>query len=212
MKKCPNCGYEVPEPPGPPYEYTGYMRPHLPVILKLLRMRASSTDIVRQLRHMYRVSPSTALIDYIRRRYDIPARPLGEIVDHEQRRQQIAARYRGEKITLRQLGSEFGISIERVRQIICRAERLEAAQKRGAALFQEAMRVEDVPLDALNLSTRLANCLKSEDCLTVGDAMKLTDQELRRVPNFGVTSLRELRKCLEDVQREFADRKLRAVS
>jgi hypothetical protein len=193
-----------------PYQYTGYLKSNLPIILGLLRDGKRPDEVVSELRRVG-LTPSTQLtqlVNYIRRRYDIPS---VYCKDHNKARaQQMLERYRNEKISLRQLGHEFGgLSTERVRQIICRAERAEVGRKLAASLYEMTDSPEDLPLNALELSVRLANCLKNEGCETVGDAMKLTDQELREIPNFGAASMRELKRCLAAVAREFQDRLLK---
>ena len=49
MRKCPNCGYEEPQPPKPDYEYTGYLAPFLPTILPLLRSGYKPSDITEHI-------------------------------------------------------------------------------------------------------------------------------------------------------------------
>ena len=104
--------------------------------------------------------------------------------------------------TYRQIGEQFNISFERVRQITIRAERKKKRIEEAPSL-QSYFRIEDVPLEQLDLSVRARNCLKNGGCYTVGDAMKLTDAELFRMPNFGNRSLREWKMTLEKLKATF---------
>jgi hypothetical protein len=51
-------------------------------------------------------------------------------------------------------------------------------------------------VDDLDLSVRSANCLKNADILYVGDLVQKTEAELLRSPNFGRSSLSELKAVL----------------
>lgn len=54
----------------------------------------------------------------------------------------------------------------------------------------------DAPIMELGLSSRTQNCLKNDNCHTVGDVVKLTERELLRIPNLGRGSLKELKEAL----------------
>ncbi len=54
------------------------------------------------------------------------------------------------------------------------------------------------PLLALELSVRAANCLESSRIHTIGDLVRLTEGELLKVRSFGKTSLREVRRKLQE--------------
>ncbi len=56
-----------------------------------------------------------------------------------------------------------------------------------------------------NLSTRLSNCLKDSSISTIGDLVKKAEKSLLRIPNFGRSSLREIKAALEKVGRHLAD-------
>lgn len=62
--------------------------------------------------------------------------------------------------------------------------------------------VEDIPIENLDLSVRLYNGLKRSNINTIGDLLKKTKQEVFRIRNLGVQSLRELEEKLAqyDVQ------------
>ena len=67
-------------------------------------------------------------------------------------------------------------------------------------------RVEQVPLDLLDLSARLRKCLAGERCVTVGDALNYKDADLLRLPGFGITSLREWQVCVDLLRLKFQQR------
>ena len=56
-----------------------------------------------------------------------------------------------------------------------------------------------LPTDELEVSVRVANCLKNLDIRTVGQLETLSEAELLRTPNFGRTSLKELKEVLGDL-------------
>lgn len=205
--KCPNCGYQTPDPPEPPpipYQYTGYMKDYLPTILKLLRMGQSPGDAAHTLRQLHRRHFSTGMISYIRKRYGIKSKSAS---DNRDRDLEIVRRYNSETISMRKLGGEFGISAERVRGILYKAERKAMELRRQNEAYQLAENLKDIPLDSLELPVRILNCFKNEQCVTVGDAMKLSEADLLRVPNFGRTSLNDWKFHLETLMREFEQRK-----
>jgi DNA-directed RNA polymerase alpha subunit len=123
----------------------------------------------------------------------------------------VAARNRGR--TYRDIGLEHGITKERVRQILCRAERAAAARERQARwlaseehrrIEEECRRIEEevratvseFPIDKLELTVRAWNCLRNDDCLTVGELLTRTESDLMRIRNFGRKSLRDVRNAL----------------
>ncbi|MBT1509474.1 hypothetical protein KIP88_03070 [Bradyrhizobium sp. SRL28] len=215
--KCPNCGYETPAPPPKPYEYTGYLKEYLPTILKLLRMGMLPGEVVATVQRAHHVElpwHASGMINYIRKRYGLETK--NGPTDHRERDAEIARRYRAEKTTLRKLGGEYGISADRVRCIVIWTERKIGKQEEQQAAVQAAERIEDVPLESLDLPTRVSNCLKNgryeggrwvSECKTVGDVMKLKDSDLLRFPNFGRTSIRDWKLCLEELKRDFEARK-----
>jgi hypothetical protein len=56
------------------------------------------------------------------------------------------------------------------------------------------------PMDEKRLSTRLRQCLHNDGIRTMGEVLKLSDQHLRRIPNFGTVSLKELRDFVRDAE------------
>ncbi len=55
------------------------------------------------------------------------------------------------------------------------------------------------PISVLDLSVRASNCLESAKIHTIGDLAKLTDGDLLKVRSFGKTSLREVKRKLQDI-------------
>ena len=209
MRKCPQCGYEQ---PIPPYEYHGWLEPYLPTILRALRMGHSPRETFKILYSVHpdvvggtSVEATVATISNIRKRYEIEAKQtdFGE----RDRNRKIVERYQAGGITLRKLAAEFELSCERVRQIIAVAERRERVQEELSRAMEGVERIEDVPIDALDLPVRAKNCFSwagGQRIETVGEAMKLSDSDLLRIDNFGRGSLNDWKRCLAELQRHFA--------
>lgn len=53
-----------------------------------------------------------------------------------------------------------------------------------------------LPVEDLNLSVRLVNCLKHDDIETLGDITRRTATDLARLPKFGTGCLRETIRVL----------------
>src|SRR3546814_3191962 len=51
-------------------------------------------------------------------------------------------------------------------------------------------------VDELELSVRSANCLKNDNIIYIGDLVQKTEAEMLRTPNFGRTSLNEIKDVL----------------
>ena len=51
-------------------------------------------------------------------------------------------------------------------------------------------------VDMMELSVRSKNCLDSENILTIRELVRLTEQDLLKVRNFGKTSLKEVKNKL----------------
>lgn len=217
--KCPNCGYEQPKPEPKPYEYTGYLKEYLPTILKLLRMGQSPGEALNTLRQLHGVHVdsfhgaygsyfSTGAIRYIRKRYGIKSKD-GPTPNYSERNAEIVRRYNSETISMRKLGAEFGISAERVRGILWKAERKTRMQEQQQLAVKIAGQLKDVPLEMLaELPVRVINCFKNMGCTTIGEALKLTDAELLRTPNFGQISLNDWKFHLSTLWREYEEREL----
>lgn len=55
------------------------------------------------------------------------------------------------------------------------------------------------PISTMDLSVRASNCLESAKIHTVGELVKLTENDLLKVRSFGKTSLREVKRKLQDL-------------
>lgn len=115
-------------------------------------------------------------------------------------------------LTLRAIGVIMSLSPERVRQIVCkhdrimrhRQERAEAAAMRAAEPMAAMIVLPvagpvallDTLVEDLELSIRSCNCLRNMQVTTVRELVQKTEAELMRVPNFGRKSLAELRELL----------------
>ena len=56
-----------------------------------------------------------------------------------------------------------------------------------------------MPIQELELSVRASNCLESVKIETVGDLVKMSENELLNIRSFGKTSLREIKRKLSDI-------------
>ena len=67
------------------------------------------------------------------------------------------------------------------------------------AIDQELIRKLNTPVSQLNLSVRAANCLESARIRTIAELMPKQEEELLAIRSFGKTSLREVKRKLEDL-------------
>jgi DNA-directed RNA polymerase subunit alpha len=74
---------------------------------------------------------------------------------------------------------------------------IESARRRYAT--GENAEVLNKPVTELELSIRARRTVEAMGCLTVGDVIQHTEEEMLGMPNFGVTSLQELRQKLADL-------------
>jgi DNA-directed RNA polymerase subunit alpha len=56
-----------------------------------------------------------------------------------------------------------------------------------------------MPIAQLELSVRASNCLESENIMTVGQLVRLSEDDLLAIRSFGKTSLREVKRKLADL-------------
>ncbi len=68
------------------------------------------------------------------------------------------------------------------------------------AMSEELTAKLNQPISTMELSVRASNCLESAKIHTVGELVKLTDGELMKVRSFGKTSLREVKRKLQDME------------
>lgn len=57
---------------------------------------------------------------------------------------------------------------------------------------------EGTPIDTLGLSIRTCNCLKAQNVYSVEELVKLTEQDLLRIPNLGRRSTGEIKRALQE--------------
>ncbi|MBX3386938.1 MAG: DNA-directed RNA polymerase subunit alpha, partial [Phycisphaeraceae bacterium] len=69
----------------------------------------------------------------------------------------------------------------------------------SAGVDDELMRKLGMSISDLDLSVRASNCLESARIQTVGDLVGKTDADLLKVRSFGRTSLREVKKKLQEI-------------
>ncbi len=74
---------------------------------------------------------------------------------------------------------------------------IESARRRYAT--GENAEMLNRPLTELELSIRARRAVESMGCLTIGDILQHSEEELLSMPNFGATSLQELRQKLAEV-------------
>jgi len=69
----------------------------------------------------------------------------------------------------------------------------------AASVDEELIRKLNMPVGELDLSVRASNCLESAQINIVSDLVSRTEQDLLKVRSFGRTSLREVKKKLNDM-------------
>ncbi|MFN0012826.1 MAG: DNA-directed RNA polymerase subunit alpha [Phycisphaerales bacterium] len=79
------------------------------------------------------------------------------------------------------------------------AERVSTEAAAAASVDEELIRKLTMPVGELDLSVRASNCLESAKVVTVADLVAKTEQDLLKVRSFGRTSLREVKRKLQDI-------------
>lgn len=72
-------------------------------------------------------------------------------------------------------------------------------QPANPPMDDELRRKLDMALSSLNLSVRAANCLESAKLVTVGDLVRMDENQLLQLRSFGKTSLLEVKRKLTDM-------------
>ena len=72
-------------------------------------------------------------------------------------------------------------------------------QAKEPAVNEELAQKLNMPVQELELSVRASNCLESAKIETVGQLVKMTEADLLKIRSFGKTSLREVKRKLEDI-------------
>ena len=78
-------------------------------------------------------------------------------------------------------------------------DQVSAEASAAASVDEELLRKLDMPIGELDLSVRAGNCLESADIRTVGELVNKDEPELLAVRSFGKTSLREVKRKLEEM-------------
>jgi DNA-directed RNA polymerase subunit alpha len=78
-------------------------------------------------------------------------------------------------------------------------ERVSEEAAAAASVDEELIRKLNMPIGELDLSVRASNCLESARIETVGQLVTQTDAELLKLRSFGRTSLREVKRKLQDI-------------
>jgi len=86
----------------------------------------------------------------------------------------------------------LGMALEEKQLLAAEISELSEAQDEDEELLNK-------PIDDLQLSVRARKCLQKLDIRTLGDLTRKTDAELLGVKNFGVTSLNEIKKAINNL-------------
>ncbi len=79
------------------------------------------------------------------------------------------------------------------------AERVSDEAAAAASVDEELIRKLNMPIGELELSVRASNCLESARIETVAQLVSQTDADLLKLRSFGRTSLREVKRKLQDM-------------
>jgi hypothetical protein len=113
--RCPHCGHELPEKT---YEYTGYLAPHLPIILKMLEGGSSPQQISDELHKAGCDAPEPA-ISYIAKKYRLQRwfTPKPKI-DYKKRDVEMCVEYQSGNTTYEELSKRHNLSMATVKRTI----------------------------------------------------------------------------------------------
>lgn len=79
------------------------------------------------------------------------------------------------------------------------AERVSDEAAAAASVDEDLIRKLNMPISELELSVRASNCLESARIETVGQLVMQADADLLKLRSFGRTSLREVKRKLQDI-------------
>jgi DNA-directed RNA polymerase subunit alpha len=82
------------------------------------------------------------------------------------------------------------------------ADRVSEEAAAAAGVDEELVRKLNMPISELELSVRASNCLESARIETVAQLVQMTDGDLLKLRSFGRTSLREVKRKLQDLGME----------
>jgi len=83
--------------------------------------------------------------------------------------------------------------------VVEEAGELEEVAAGAEEYVSELERKLALPVAQLELSVRASNCLESENIMTVGQLVRLSEEDLLAIRSFGKTSLREVKRKLADL-------------
>lgn len=91
----------------------------------------------------------------------------------------------------------------------CIADKCAAWRWSRSSYAQSRYTAEELPIDAilihnLGISTMLKNCFKNKSISTVGEARRMTNEELLRIPCLGKGSLREFNSVIDGLMARIA--------
>ena len=78
-------------------------------------------------------------------------------------------------------------------------EQVSAEASAAASVDEELVRKLIMPIGELNLSVRAGNCLETADIRTIRELVQKDEGDLLAVRSFGKTSLREVKRKLEEL-------------
>ncbi|RMH13906.1 MAG: DNA-directed RNA polymerase subunit alpha [Planctomycetota bacterium] len=78
-------------------------------------------------------------------------------------------------------------------------ERVSEEAAAAAGVDEELIRKLNMPISDMDLSVRASNCLESARIETVAQLVQMSDQDLLKLRSFGRTSLREVKRKLQDL-------------
>jgi len=83
-------------------------------------------------------------------------------------------------------------------------ERVSEEAAAAAGVDEELIRKLGMPISELELSVRASNCLETARVETVGQLVQMTEADLLKLRSFGRTSLREVKRKLQDIGLDLA--------
>lgn len=105
-----------------------------------------------------------------------------------------------EPMTLDAIGRRFGLTRERVRQILKEPRQVNDVQVlefTGVEALEKLLRRS---LDEFVLSVRAANCLHAAGIRTIGQLVNKTEREMMGIQHFGQKTMKELKRLLDSIR------------
>jgi DNA-directed RNA polymerase subunit alpha len=148
--------------------------------------------------HTIGVIPVDSIFSPVRRvAYDVEAARVGQRTDYDKLRLDVTTD--GSIDPKEAIGQAAEILIRQL-AIFTDIERIEglgdASAAEAAAEPSLAHGMENFPIEELELGVRSYNCLKRVGIETIGDLVTKTETDLAAIPNFGTTSIEEVKETL----------------